>query len=188
MPKNLFQRMIFALITVVITVHCFVFYSIFVVNGATFMEVTGQQSVPAAIEVMGGISVFGTPVPVWAVILIEFCLAYALECLLGSPCSLAIVRRVFAKFGQNVHPMIFETAIITATVALMCPTMSLLAAFLYYPYGAGFDFLNFLIQWASLVCKNLPFAYFSQLLFIQPLVRTIFSAIFREKKSLPAAE
>lgn len=33
MPRNQFQRMVFAFITVVITVHAYVFYSIYVVNG-----------------------------------------------------------------------------------------------------------------------------------------------------------
>lgn len=33
MPRNQFQRMVFAFITVVITVHAFVFYNIYVLNG-----------------------------------------------------------------------------------------------------------------------------------------------------------
>ena len=179
MPKNLFQRMIFALITVVITVHAFVFYSLYVVNGATFMQVTGKGSVIAAINAMGGVSVFGSPVPIWAVILIEFALAYTLECVLGSPCSFKLVCKVF-KPG-SINPVIFESAVIIATVGIMCPAMSLLAAFLYYPYGAGFNMLTLLANWLKLVCYNLPFAFFSQLLFIQPFVRTIFKAIFVRK-------
>ena len=38
MPKNQFERMMFALITVVITVHAYVFYSLYVVNGSFFMQ------------------------------------------------------------------------------------------------------------------------------------------------------
>ena len=34
MPKNQFQRMIFALLTVIITVHGYVFYSLYVVTEA----------------------------------------------------------------------------------------------------------------------------------------------------------
>ena len=33
MPRNQFQRMVFALLTVVVTVHAYVFYSLYVVNG-----------------------------------------------------------------------------------------------------------------------------------------------------------
>jgi hypothetical protein len=74
--------------------------------------------------------------------------------------------------------MIFESAIICATVGLMCPSMSFLASIFYYPYYEGFHVLTFLAEWAKLVCFNLPFAYFSQLFFIQPLVRVLFKAIF----------
>ncbi len=55
MPRNQFQRMIFALLTVIITVHGYVFYSLYVVNGATLMEVTGQKSVLDAISAQGGV-------------------------------------------------------------------------------------------------------------------------------------
>ena len=33
MPRNQFQRMVFALLTVAVTVHAYVFYSLYVVNG-----------------------------------------------------------------------------------------------------------------------------------------------------------
>lgn len=42
MPQNQFQRMVFAFLTVVITVHAYVFYGLYVVNGATLMSVTGE--------------------------------------------------------------------------------------------------------------------------------------------------
>ena len=66
----------------------------------------------------------------------------------------------------------------------MCPAMSFIAAWLYYPYYAGFNIITLLANWIKLVCFNFPFAYFSQLFFIQPLVRTIFKLIFvRKSKS-----
>ena len=97
----------------------------------------------------------------------------------GKPLSLKLVFRIFDS--QNIHPMLFETAIICATVAIMCPAMSFLAAFLYYPYYAGFNMLTFLANFLKLVCFNFPFAYFSQLFFIQPFVRTLFKLLFRKK-------
>ena len=72
MPRNQFQRIIFALITVVITVHAYVFYSLYVINGNTFMQITGEGSVLSAISKMGGVSVLGKAIPIWAVVLIEF--------------------------------------------------------------------------------------------------------------------
>ena len=179
MPRTQFQRMIFALLTVIITVHGYVFYSLYVVNGNTLMEITGESSVLRAINAQGGVYMFGFMVPIWAVVLIEFCLAYSLECLLGSPLSLKLIFRIFDP--QKVHPVLFETAIICATVAIMCPAMSFLAAFLYYPYYAGFRVLTFLANFLKLVCFNFPFAYFSQLFFIQPFVRTLFKLLFRKK-------
>lgn len=184
MPTNQFQRMVFAFLTVLVTVHAYVFYSLYVVNGSTLMAVTGADSVIHAINSQGGVYMFGRMLPIWAVILIEFCFAYGLECTMGSPCSFKLACKVFDP--KTTHPMHFESAIICATVGLMCPTMSFLAAWFYYPYYAGFNLLTLLANWLKLVCFNFPFAFFSQLFFIQPLVRTLFKALFRKKAAAAA--
>ena len=119
----------------------------------------------------------GRFLPIWAVVLVEFAFAYTLELTLGSPCSFRLVRKLFDP--AHTHPVLFETAIICATVALMCPAMSLIASWLYYPYYAGFHLLTLLANWGKLICFNFPFAFFSQLFFIQPLIRTGFKAVFR---------
>ena len=187
MPRNQFQRMIFALITVIITVHAYVFYSLYVVNGSTLMEVNGASSVLSAINKQGGVLMCGSFVPIWAVVLTEFILAYLLENLLGSPLSFRLACKVFDP--ADTHPVIFETAIICATVGIMCPAMSFIAAFLYYPYYAGFDPMTLLANWIKLICYNFPFAFFSQLFFIQPFVRTVFKLIFaKDIKARTAAE
>lgn len=133
----------------------------------------GTTGVLAAIAKQGGVYMFGRYLPVWAVVLTEFCLAYGLEVTMGSPCSFRLACRVFDP--RTSHPMIFESAVICATVGLMCPAMSFLAALLYYPYYAGFHAVTLLANWLKLVCLNFPFAFFSQLFFIQPLVRTLFA-------------
>lgn len=176
MPRNQFQRMMFALMTVIITVHAYVFYSLYVVNGSTLMQINGTNSVLEAIKNQGGVYMFGRFLPIWAVVLVEFCLAYLLENLIGSPMSFKLACKVFNP--QETQPIIFESAIICATVGIMCPAMSLIAAALYYPYYAGFDVLTLLANWVKLVCFNFPFAFFSQMFFIQPLVRTLFKIIF----------
>ena len=119
---------------------------------------------------------FGNNVPIWAVLLIEFCFAYSLECLLGSPLSFKMARMMFDP--ERNHPMIFETVIISCTVLIMCPAMSFIAAFIYYPYYSGFNIFTLLANWLKLICFNFPFAFFSQLFFIQPIVRRIFRIIF----------
>ncbi len=178
MPRNQFQRLVFAFITVVITVHAYVFYSLYVVNGNVLMQINGTNSVIAALNKQGGVYMCGTYLPIWACILIEFCLAYALENFMGSPLSFQLECRVFNP-AKN-HPMIFETAIICATVGLMCPAMSFIAAWLYYPYYGEFHIFTLLANWLKLVCLNFPFAYFTQLFFIQPAVRVIFKMLFRK--------
>lgn len=176
MPRNQFQRMVFAFITVVITVHAYVFYSLYVIHGDMFMQLTGETGVLAAINKMGGVPVFGKPIPIWAVVLIEFVLAYTLENVLGSPLSFKFACKNFNP--QETHPVLFETSIICATVGIMCPAMSFIAAFLYYNYQAGFNMWTLLAEWLKLMCYNFPFAFFTQLFFIQPFVRTVFKWIF----------
>lgn len=168
--------MMFALMTVIVTVHAYVFYSLYVVNGQTLMSATGQNTVLGAIDSIGGVYILGANLPIWAVVCIEFVLAYTLEIFVGSPCSFRLACKVFDP--ANTHPVLFETAIICATVGIMCPAMSFLAAFLYYPYYAGFSILTLLANWLKLVCFNFPFAFFTQLFFIQPLIRTLFKLIF----------
>lgn len=186
MPRNTFQRMIFALITVIITVHAYVFYSLYVVNGSILMEINGTNGVIAAINKQGGVYMCGSYVPIWAVVLVEFVLAYLLEIVMGSPSSFKLACKVFDP--RETHPVIFESAIICATVGLMCPSMSFIAAFLYYPYYSGFNIITLLANWLKLVCLNFPFAFFTQLFFIQPFVRTVFKLIFQKDIKARTAE
>lgn len=178
MPRNQFQRMVFAFLTVVVTVHAYIFYSLYVVNGNTLMEINGTNHVLDAINLQGGVYMFGDFRPIWLVVITEFILAYFLEVIMGSPLSFKLASRVFDP--RRNHPMIFETAIICATVGLMCPAMSFLAAILYYPYYDGFNIITFFANWLKLVCFNFPFAYFTQLFIIQPFVRIVFKFIFRK--------
>ena len=97
MPRNQFQRMIFALLTVIVTVHAYVFYSLYVVNGSYFSSIEGAAGVLDGIRLNGGVMMLGRFCPIWAVILVEFCLAYALECIMGSPCSFKLACCRLAK-------------------------------------------------------------------------------------------
>ena len=121
---------------------------------------------------------FGQFVPIWTVVIIEFCFAFLLELVMGSPCSFKLVTKIFDP--QKTKPVLFETAIISATVSLMCPAMSFVAAWLYYPYYDGFNIITLLANWIKLVCYNFTFAFFSQLFFIQPFIRKLFKLLFRK--------
>lgn len=187
MPQSKGQRALFALLTVVVTVHAYVFYSLYVINGSTFIA-NAQFIDPAinrvipAINAIGGVPMLGRNLPIWAVILIEFCLAYALEMLVGQPSSFKLVCQNFDP--ARTHPVLFETAVISATVGIMCPAMSFLAALLYYPYQyMPFNMFTLLANWLKLVCFNFPFAWFTQVFFIQPLIRAAFGRLFGRKQS-----
>ena len=106
MPRNQFQRMVFAFITVVITVHAYVFYSIYVVNGDSLRQAVGTTSVLAAVRTIGGIYMFGCVMPVWSVVLVEFCFAYFMECVYGSPLSFRLACKNFDP--KTTHPVIFN--------------------------------------------------------------------------------
>lgn len=179
MPKNQFQRTIFALLTVIITVHSYAFYSLYVLHGDLLMQLTGEKSVIAAINAQGGVYMFGRNLPIWALILIEFLFAFLLELMMGSPCSFKLACKVFNP--KETHPVLFETAIICTTVGLMCPAMSFIASLIYYPFYEGFDVVKLFANWIELVCYNFPFAFFTQLFFIQPFVRTLFKVLFRKE-------
>lgn len=183
MPKTQFQRAIFALLTVIVTVHAYIFYSIYVIHGNTFIaNVSGATGVLDAVNKMGGVPMFGTNLSIWAVVIIEFVCAYTLEMLVGSPCSFKLASKVFNP--RETHPVLFETAIICATVGIMCPVMSFLAAIFYYPFAyQPFNVFTLLANWLQLVCYNFPFAFFTQLFFIQPFVRTTFKWLFRKQNS-----
>lgn len=131
-----------------------------------------------AINTQGGVYMFGQFVPIWTVVIIEFCFAFLLELVMGSPCSFKLVTKIFDP--QKTKPVLFETAIISATVSLMCPAMSFVAAWLYYPYYDGFNIITLLANWIKLLCYNFPFAFFSQLFFIQPFIRKLFKLLFRK--------
>lgn len=178
MSKKRIQHLFYALITVFITVHLFVFYSLYVVEGDSLMQATGTASVSQALNSQGGVYMFGTYLPVWLMILIEMLFAFVLAVAMGSPLAFRLASRKFDP--RRNHPMIFESAVITATVCLMCPSMSLLADFFYYPYYEGFDVINFLCRWFRMVCYNLPFAYFSQMFFVQPFVWFVIRRLFAD--------
>ena len=156
LPTTKFQKIVFAFLTVIITVHCFVFYNL-------------------AIE-MGGMSnqVFHA----WAAIIpIEFIAAILLEIFVASPLAEKIAFRLVNPAQDK--PYVVTTAIICATVVLMCPTMSFVATILYNGFTP-----EFITQWMRKIVINFPFAFFSQLFFIHLFVRFVFGLLFRGRAGM----
>lgn len=156
------DKYLYALITVLITVPCFVFYCLSYENG-------GILNVD----------------PIFALKLIplEFVLAYLTEIFVGSPLS---VKFALNTVNPKEHkPIIIETAIVCATVVIMCTLMSFYAVIIYkgiFPglifnnpnFTVGKFFVNFIPNFLQTIVLNFPFALLSQLFFIQPFVRRIF--------------
>ena len=161
------QERIFALITVLITVPCFVFYCL-------------------TIENHGILNVD----PIWALKLIpiEFILAYLSEIFLIGP---IVPKILFKKLNpKKENSILIETGYIMTTVCLMCPWMSFLATILYKGimpvvfndpmFTIQNFFIYFIPNFLQTFVQNFPFALLSQLFFIQPLTRKITKKIFEK--------
>lgn len=151
MPATKFQRMVFAFLTVTITVHLFVFYNLAISMGGMSNKVFSASR---------------------GIIPIEFAIAFLLEILIAGPLS----EKMAFLFVNPVEdkPYIVTTAIICTTIILMCPMMSFAATIIYNGFTS-----EFLAQWMQKIVFNFPFAFFAQLFFIQPLVRFLFRLIFK---------
>ena len=153
MPTTKFQKVVFAFLSVIITVHLFVFYNL-------------------SLE-MGGMSNY-VFIASRKVVAVEFIFAFLLQILIAGPLSLKLAFSVVNPREEK--PYVVTTAIICATVCLMCPMMSFVSTILYNGITT-----EFLAQWMQKIVFNFPFAFFSQLFFIQPFVRFLFGAIFKEQ-------
>lgn len=158
MPKTKFERIIFAFLSVVITVTLFVFYNISLERG-------GMSN-----------SVFKDSLNVF---FIEFVFAFFLQIFIAGPLSMKIAFRMVNP--KEDKPFIVKNAIICSTIILMCPMMSFVATILYNGITS-----EFIAQWMEKIVFNFPFAFFSQLFFIQPVVRFLFRTIFRSSTKRPS--
>ena len=136
--------------SVAITVHVFVFYNLAIAMGSM-----SNRIFIASRGIVGK----------------EFLCAFLLEIFVASPLSERIAFSVVNP--REDKPFIVTTAIICATVGLMCPMMSFIATILYDGIS-----IEFFAHWMQKMFINFPLAFFSQLFFIQPFVRFLFRAIF----------
>jgi len=153
MPTTRFQRMVFAFLSVIITVPVFVCYNIAFETGGMSNRVFAAA--PALIP-------------------IEAAFAFLLETLLVGRLANMLAFRAVNPAEEK--PYVVMTAIICSTVCLMCPMMSFIATILYNGINA-----EFFANWMQKVVRNFPLAFFSQLFFIQPFVRFLFGTIYRNR-------
>ena len=69
------------------------------------------------------------------------------------------------------------------TVAVMCPTMSMVASILFNVILAGQPVSQLPAIWVGTVLKNFPMAFFWNMFAAAPFTKWLFSVLFRERKS-----
>ena len=170
MFQNKKQEIIYVLITVIITIPCFVFYCMSIENGG-ILNVDPKQAI--------------------ALMPIEFILAFLSDIFIWGKVAAKIA---FSKVNPaKDSPLLVELTIIGCTVILMCPWMSFLATILYKGIFPGliyndptFTILGFvkyfIPNFLQTLVQNFPFALIGQVFFIQPLTRKIFGLIFNQKQ------
>ena len=65
------DKALYTFLTVLVTVHAYVFYSLYIVNGNMLLNVTGKDTVIGAINSIGEVYIVGRYLPIWSVVLIE---------------------------------------------------------------------------------------------------------------------
>ena len=160
MPKNKFQEVIFTIIMVFFMVYAMICYNIVLNTGA----MTNSVFLSAFRELT-----FMGPI------------AFVLDFFLVSKLAFACANRM-VNF-RNCHPFSMILAISVASVAFMCPLMSLAATILFQHPGK-----QIISMWLQTTVFNFPMALCWQLFFAGPLVRFVFGRIFREKATAPAVQ
>ena len=152
MPKNKFEDVIFTAIMATIMVYGMVVYNVALNTGG----VTGATFVMALHEL---------PIMVPVAFILEFFIVGKLARMLA-----------FTVVRPTDRPQVITYAISICICCIMCPTMSLIATFLFKTPSFG--------TWVQTFGMNFPMAICYQMFYCGPLVRLIFRLIFRrnEKK------
>ena len=153
MPKTKFQNVIFTLMMALVMVYAMICYNISLNKGG----MSGEVFLLAFHE-----------------LIIMWPLAFVLEMFVVERLARKLAFRLVTP-GQD-RPIFITLAISSMIVCLMCPTMSLAATILFKDPGA-----NIIPIWLETTALNFPMAFFWQIFFAGPLVRTIFGAIFKER-------
>lgn len=153
MPKTKFQNVIFTLMMALVMVYAMICYNISLNKGG----MSGEVFLLAFHE-----------------LIIMWPLAFVLEIFVVERLARKLAFRIVTP-GQD-RPIFITLAISSMIVCLMCPTMSLAATILFKDPGA-----NIIPIWLETTALNFPMAFFWQIFFAGPLVRTVFGVIFKER-------
>lgn len=150
MPKNKFQDAIFTLIMATLMVYAMVVYNVALNTGG----VTNATFINALYEL---------PIMVPIAFILEFFIVGKLA-----------QKLAFSVMRPDDRPALITYAISICICAIMCPTMSLIATFLFKEPSLG--------TWIQTFGLNFPVALCWQLFYCGPLTRLIFRLIFKPAK------
>lgn len=156
---------------VVLTVHIMVFYNVYTVEGSKLKSETNSTTVGEGIDKLGGIYMFGRYMPIWSVILVEIFFAYLFIMSFGLPLGIYLGSQIFSS--PNDSMILKQTAITSATVGVMCPSMTFVSACIYYPYYNGFQVSTLLSNWINNICVNFMIVWIAENWYVQPLSRVL---------------
>jgi hypothetical protein len=105
---------------------------------------------------------------------LEFAIAFLLESLLAFRLSEKLAFKVVKP--ETDRAVVVILAITCATICIMCPSMSLAATILYDGFTP-----EFLSNWLRKIVYNFPFAFFSQIFLIGPVVSSDLQSCFQGK-------
>lgn len=154
MPKTKFQEVIFTILMVFVMVYAMICYNISLNIGGMANHVF--------LDAFHELVIMGP---------VAFILDFFLYGSLSKKLAFRIVNPAEDK------PIMIILAISSITVCLMCPSMSLVATLLFKNPGK-----EVIAIWLQTTALNFPMAFFWQIFFAGPLVRTIFGMIFKEKE------
>ena len=152
MPKTRFQSIVFALLMVIFMVVAMEFYNQGLMDGGLSWE-----AMERSIHEMK--------------FMIPIC--FVMSFFIADPIASRITMRNMEEDSDRILRTVFRAAV---TVSMMCPIMSFWATLIFQKPG----FVDFIPAWLTTVAKNLPMAFFWQILFCGPLVRFLFRSIFRK--------
>lgn len=108
-------------------------------------------------------------------------LVFLFSSLWGNRCGAAFARRHTDPARDN--PYFCRLMRQAGTVAVMCPTMSLVASILFNVILGGESAVQLPAIWVGTVLKNFPMAFFWNMFAAAPLVHWLFPRLFPAEKT-----
>lgn len=155
MPKTKSQSVVFAALMVIFMVVAMEFYNQGLIDGRLSWTAMGRSVREMAF-------------------MIPIC--FIMSFFIADPIASLITARSMNGNPDRIVMTFYRAGV---TVSMMCPIMSFWATLIFQKPGL----IGFIPAWLTTVAKNLPMAFFWQILFCGPLVRFIFRRIFREPQA-----